>query len=73
LLADLRTIVRQHLTEAERELADVDPVVKPAFLPLALVQPYLERMDRKDYDPFAGVEIAPWRRQWIVWRAARKM
>ena len=73
LLADLRTIVRQHLTEAERALADVDPSVKSAFLPLALVRPYLERMDRKDYDPFAGVEIAPWRRQWIVWRAARKM
>ena len=73
LLADLRTIVRQHLTEAEREIADVDPVVKPAFLPLAVVRPYLDRMDRKDYDPFAGVEIAPWRRQWIVWRAARKL
>jgi len=73
LLADLRTIVRQHLTEAERALADVDPSVKSAFLPLALVQPYLERMDRKDYDPFAAVEIAPWRRQWIVWRAARRM
>ena len=73
LLADLRTIARQHLAEAERELGEIDPVLKPAFLPLALVRPYLERMDRPDYQPFAGVDLAPWRRQWIVWRAARKM
>ena len=73
LLADLRTIARQHLAEAEREISEIDPVVKPAFLPLALVRPYLERMDRPGYDPFVGVEIAPWRRQWIVWRAARRM
>lgn len=73
LLADLRTIARQHLAEAERELAELDPVVKPAFLPLALVRSYLERMDRSDYDPFAGVELTPWRRQWILWRAARRM
>lgn len=72
LLADLRTIARQHLAEAERELVDVDPVSNPAFLPLALVRPYLDRMDRADYDPFAGVEIAPWRRQWILWRTARR-
>jgi len=74
LLADLRTIVRQHLTEAERDIADLAPPVKAAFLPLALVRPYLERMDRSDYDPFAGtVELPPWRRQWILWRAARRM
>lgn len=73
LLADLRTVARQHLAEAERELATLDPVVRPAFLPLALVRRYLDRMDRRDYDPFAGVELAPWRRQWIVWRAARRM
>jgi phytoene synthase len=73
LLADLRTVARQHLAEAERELGEIDPVLKPAFLPLALVRPYLERMDRRDYQPFAGVELPPWRRQWIVWRAARKM
>jgi phytoene synthase len=73
LLADLRTIARQHLAEAERELDEIDPIVKPAFLPLALLRPYLARMDRKDYDPFTGVELAPWRRQWIIWRTARRM
>lgn len=72
LLTDLRTIARQHLAETERELAELDPVVKPAFLPLALVGPYLDRMDRPDYQPFAGIELPPWRRQWIMWRASRR-
>jgi len=74
LLADLRTIARQHLVEAERDIADLAPPVKAAFLPLALVRPYLERMDRPDYEPLSGaVELSPWRRQWILWRAARRM
>ncbi|MEJ0098091.1 MAG: phytoene/squalene synthase family protein [Bauldia sp.] len=74
LLADLRTIARQHLAEAERGIADLAPPVSAAFLPLALVKPYLDRMDRPGYDPFSGaVELPPWRRQWILWRAARRM
>jgi phytoene synthase len=73
LLTDLRTIARQHLAEAERGIADLVPQVKAAFLPLALVRPYLDRMDRNDYEPFAGVEISPWRRQWLLWRAARRL
>lgn len=74
LLADLRTIARQHLVEAEREIADLALPVRAAFLPLALLRPYLERMDRADYDPFTRrVELPAWRRQWIIWRAARNM
>jgi phytoene synthase len=73
LLADLRTIARQHLVAAEHDIADLAPPVKAAFLPLALVRPYLDRMDRPDYDPFAEGELPAWRRQWILWRAARRM
>jgi phytoene synthase len=47
-------------------------VVLPAFLPVALAPAMLARMERKDYDPFVPVEIAPWRRQWLIWRAARR-
>ena len=73
LLRDLRTIARQHLAEASRETDDLAPPVRTAFLPLALVEPYLQRMDREDYEPFAGnAELSPWRRQWIIWQAARR-
>jgi len=41
----------------------------PAFLPVALVRPSLDRAERGD--AFAPAEISPWRRQWLLWRAAR--
>jgi phytoene synthase len=42
----------------------------PAVLPIALVRPTLERMERR-YDPLRPRELAGWRRQWLLWRAAR--
>jgi hypothetical protein len=41
----------------------------PALLPLALVRPSLDRLEHAA--PFAPGEISPWRRQWLIWRAAR--
>jgi phytoene synthase len=70
-LADMRAIVRSHLTLAQANLKTVAPEVLPAFLPLALVGPQLRRMDKSDYAPFQYVPLAPWRRQWLLWRAAR--
>ncbi|MEX0852574.1 MAG: phytoene/squalene synthase family protein [Bauldia sp.] len=73
LLADLRSVTRRHLAAATRAIGRLAPAVMPAFLPLALVGPYLDRMDRADYDPFTRpLELARWRRQWIIWRAARR-
>jgi hypothetical protein len=28
-------------------------------------------MERTGYAPFEPQQIAPWRRQWLLWRAAR--
>jgi phytoene synthase len=44
----------------------------PAFLPVALAGALLARMESGDYDPFVPVVVAPWRRQWRMWRAARE-
>jgi hypothetical protein len=41
----------------------------PAFLPIAPVRRSLDLLDR--CDAFAPAELAPWRRQWLIWRAAR--
>jgi phytoene synthase len=73
VLAELRAAARRHL-DAARELAsDLDRPLLPAFLPLALVGPELERMDRRDYQPFErGAEMSRLRRQWLLWRAARR-
>jgi phytoene synthase len=71
VLAELRARARDHLAEAERQWQAVTPGSVPAFLPLALVRPLLARMDANP-DPFAPIELPRWRRQWLLWRAARR-
>lgn len=71
-LRELRDRARRHLAAAHALVAIVPPAVLPALLPAALAGPTLARMERRDYDPFVPVEIVPWRRQWLIWRAARQ-
>jgi 15-cis-phytoene synthase len=71
-LADLRGRARAHLRQAQDRITTASPAIMPAFLPIALAGPTLARMERRDYDPFVPVEIAPWRRQWLLWRASRQ-
>jgi 15-cis-phytoene synthase len=63
---------RQHLAAAGRLADGMPEAMLPALLPVALARALLERMERQDYDPFAPVEMTPWRRQWRLWRAARR-
>lgn len=71
VLAELREAARARYEAARRAAADL-PAGREALLPAATVPLYLERMARKDYDPFrAPVELSPLRRQWRLWRAAR--
>ena len=73
MLADLRATARRHLAAGRAALAGVDRAVLPAFLPVALVEPVLTLMDRPGYDPFrTPVDPPQWKRQWWLWRAARK-
>lgn len=71
-LAEMRLQARRHLAEAKPLLAAAPLAVLPALLPAAPVRPLLERMERHSYEPFQPVALAPWRRQWIIWRAARR-
>jgi phytoene synthase len=71
-LAEMRLHARGHLVAARDLIAIAPSAVIPALLPVALAGPTLGRMERRDYDPFVPVEIAPWRRQWLIWRAARR-
>jgi 15-cis-phytoene synthase len=67
--AELRDVARRHLTTAGQGLKTLPQEAIPALLPLAAVRPWLDRSEGSD--PFAPVELAPWRRQWLIWRAAR--
>jgi phytoene synthase len=71
-LADLRAIAREHLAAARATLAAAPARIQPALLALGVVEPTLRRMERRGYDPFRFEPIAPWRRQWLLWRAARR-
>lgn len=73
-LQDMRALARDHLAKARAAIAAAPPAVKPAFLPVALVEPALKRMDAPGYDPYRSViEIPRWRRQLALWWAARRL
>jgi 15-cis-phytoene synthase len=71
-LAEMRGHARAHLAQAGRLIDSVPVALLPALLPVALAGPALDRMARAEYDPFAPVVVAQWRRQWLLWRAARR-
>jgi 15-cis-phytoene synthase len=68
-LAELRNLARQRLIAASKRMAELPSAALPAFLPVALVKPSLGRLERSH--AFAPADIAPWWRQWLIWRAAR--
>ncbi|MFI5014998.1 MAG: phytoene/squalene synthase family protein [Hyphomicrobiales bacterium] len=68
-IGDWRAEARRHLAAARRALAVLPKTARPAFLPLALVGPYLALTERRGYDPFRSpLELPQWRRQWALWR-----
>lgn len=72
-LKELRAHVRHHLERVRRHVGEIPAHVAPAFLPVALVEPFLKRMEKPGADPLKNpVALSQFRRQWILWRAARK-
>lgn len=73
-LAEMRGHARRHLARARDLASTIDPRIGPAFLAVALVEAYLARMERRDYDPFTTiVDLPPLQRQWILWRGSRRL
>ncbi len=70
-LGEMRGEARRHLAMAQASLQSAAAQILPAFMPLALVGPQLRRMERAGYQPFQFEPLPPWRRQWLLWRAAR--
>jgi phytoene synthase len=60
LLAELFADVRRHLAASRQHVANLPQELGPAFLPLALVAPYLRRLERAGGDILrTPAEIAP--------------
>ncbi|MCA0319089.1 MAG: squalene/phytoene synthase family protein [Proteobacteria bacterium] len=69
----MRGLAEDHLAKAEVLAAAADPRTVAAFLPMAAARLYLGRMDRLAAAPFrTSIEVAQWRRQWALWRMARR-
>ena len=71
-LAALRARARAAFEEFRASAAVMPERAAPAFLIAALVPRSLARLDAAAADPFAPVELPQWRRQWALWRAARR-
>jgi phytoene synthase len=69
--AELRRHARRQLAAARTEFADAPAALLPALLPLALIGPTLQPMERRGYEPFDVASMSLLRRQWLIWRAAR--
>jgi phytoene synthase len=69
LLAELRERARGALKSARQHVAELPPAARPAFLPLALVDPYLRAL--QNVDPLREVaDVNPLTRFWRLgtWR-----
>jgi phytoene synthase len=71
-LAALRDHARAAFACFAAAAPDIPESCAPAFLLAALTPQLLTRLDRAAADPFTEVEVPPWRRQWALWRAARR-
>jgi 15-cis-phytoene synthase len=71
-LADLRGRARDHLRACKTLMTESKSEGRVALLPVSLCEAYLRQMDKRNYDPFkSAIALPQWRRQWILWRAAR--
>lgn len=68
-LAELGTLARGHLQAVRACITELPGEALPALLPVATVRSALDRLERSK--AFSPAELAPWRRQWLIWRAAR--
>lgn len=72
VLEGLRIHVADHLEKALAALTGTDARAKPAFLPLAFIQPYLKALAKTPpYGPVA--EIGAWRKPLLLWRFGRRI
>jgi phytoene synthase len=70
-LAEMRAYAERAFAAFRHAATDIPERCAPAFLAAAVVPAWLAKLDRVA-DPFGTVELPQWRRQWIIWRAARR-
>lgn len=70
-VAAMSALAREHLRRFEAEAASLPASLRPAFLPVALAGPWLDRIDSGRMDPLTEVaDIFAIRRYWTLFRRA---
>jgi len=70
LMRDLHAEVLRNLEAARQHVANLPRMTRVAFLPLALVEPYLRALEKPGQNPLRDLaEIAPLQRIWRIGRA----
>lgn len=70
--AYLCRLARERLAQAKPACETAPEPVKQALLPLALVEPYLRVLEKRDHDISRDIgDIAPITRAWKLWRLSR--
>jgi phytoene synthase len=70
VLAEARARARSYLAVAKVSALTLPEEAVPAFLPVVLARYRLARLELSP--PFGATAYPQWRRQWLLWRAARK-
>ncbi|MEM9635366.1 MAG: phytoene/squalene synthase family protein [Pseudomonadota bacterium] len=72
-LKEMHEHVHHHLSRVRQAASDVPAKYLAAFLPVFLINPYLQKLEAEGFDPLKQVaEISQLRRQWILWRSLGK-
>lgn len=73
VVAAMIALAREHLSAFEREAATLPQALRPAFLAVAPVGAQLSKMHGREKDVLTtGMDIAAWRKQWLMFRRASK-
>jgi len=71
--AEVRALARENLAEAERRFDASPREILPAFAALGALRLDLDRLEQNAAKPFEPArEVSPLRRQWAIWRWARR-
>ncbi|MBG1231476.1 phytoene/squalene synthase family protein [Aestuariivirga litoralis] len=74
VLADLRALAEERREQLRRVTWTISPKVAPAFLHVALADPYLQKARKRGRAVLVkGCDISPLRKQWLIYKAAKQV
>jgi 15-cis-phytoene synthase len=72
VIAEMREKARERLLQARKMAWTIKEAAQPAFLHVALTQPYLEKIAKRGVAVLRlGGNISQIRKQWVLWQAAK--